>query len=265
MSDSIKKPESNFDLQGSNNAPSYLQKLFEYNAQLLEEQDLETSYSDMFFKYFKVIERSTLCDVDNFDAIRDQNATNYDAWIKRRKDLLKVYINFLRFCNLSPNRFKEPSIELSKGVFDSLKSEYSKNIIVYSKYANTLGSAKGVELHDITIRDGVPCFKLQNFEGRPPIILPLNINVYDRYYIHNPYSDKEAKTYEKLVANPDLTVIYGLYGFSKDEGIDEKIEELKYLKSYIPNSQFFELRGETQKIGEYHVGLIYKPKNKNRH
>lgn len=266
---------------------SPMDSLLDYNSEMLEKTKPDEEYYKNFYRQFSLAEKKMYNDIDTFETLVSKDVDLYKEWCEKRHLLLIKYCEFLRRCNLHPNKYKcIPSIELFKGAYDSIRSLESK-IIVYSKYAGTLGDygkKSGIHLFDIAVRNGVPGYLIRtkstkvnlieaeldyfeeptSIEEGKPIFVPFNTSYYDRYYVHNPMDPVEKSRCERLAANPELNVIYGLFGLEKEEeNLNKKIEDLEKLKKEIPGAKFFEERMETSKIGEYHIGILYAPKTKS--
>ena len=239
--------------------------LIEYNNQLLEEINTEEEYSKLFYDKFSSAQKQLAKNIEDYDQLHESVYAEYDPWLEKRKTLLKEYANFLKYNNLNPNRFKSNnSIELFTGSYDTLKHCYKNSIEVYSKYASTLATtAPAHRIHhmEIGVRNGRPCYVLHVPNSDTKLYVPFNY-FFDRIYVQNPHTSKERSMMERLVANEDLSVIYGLYGSPLEEDIDKRISDLQRLKTEIEGAKFMEYRGETKKLGPYHIGLIYKPRQK---
>ena len=240
-----------------------MSNLFTQSSHLLKFKHLEDDYENLYIKLFRIYQSNCLVNEENITSSKQINHIQYEDWLLKRLALLTKYSEFLRICNVNPNRFKEPSIELLKGQYDSLIRSYPKYIKVYSKYGATFSEKlKGeVILQDITVIDGVPNYVLKTADGTKATV-PFNVELFDIYYVHNPYTSREEKMCQELVSNPNLTTVYGLYGLASEKDIDSKIDDLRSFSKEIPRAQFHELRGVTKNIGEFHIGLIYKPRQK---
>ena len=237
--------------------------LLEFNKERLEAHSYEEDYSRIFYdKYTSA--QDILNNYENLYEIIDiDNFGDYSSWIRKYTELVKEYSKFLKLCELNPYSFKRTiPIELYKGSFDSLKA-YFDRLMIYSLYATTINyehNTKNINLDEVVVRDNVPCHKVLQ-KNKNVIYLPFNTELFDTYFVHNPYNKTEEKRIMKLFENDDINVIYGLYGFSYESDIDDKIIDLMNLKSQIEGSKFYELRKESKDLGSYHMGIIYKPKN----
>jgi hypothetical protein len=247
------------------------QSVFEYNKRMLNNPDLKEEYYDIFLEKFTI----ALCLLKGQGVNVDLNdvdmLAHYKKWLERRVALLKIYSEFLMQCKLSPNNNKVRPIELSKGYFDSLK-KYFQRIDVYSKYAVTINPESyldGVHPCDIKIKNGKPNVIIESkpsttFENSSiqKFTIPLNTKKYFTYFVHNPYDAKEENSFYSLLNNEYLDITFGLFGFPKEEMIDEKIDRLRKAKESIKDSRFFEIRMDDSFLGEYHIALLYKPRTK---
>ena len=241
--------------------------LFEYNAELLEKSKKDEEYSKIFYDKFTSAQKSIVENADIYDTLEEEKYNDYKTWMNNYRSVLVEYANFLRNCKLNPNKFKKSCpIELFKGSLDSLRYQFP-NLRVYSKYATTFNiDNKKLDIipNDITVRHGNPAYKLLTESGSI-IYLPTNTDLYNMFYVHNPYNKKEENMIHSLLENDKLTVIYGLFGSPDEEDIDKKIEDLRTLKKNLVGARFYEVRKDDPKLGEYHIGLLYKPNNKDRH
>lgn len=238
-----------------------MSNFFEYNTNLLESETFDIEYSKIFYDRYSAAKKKK---IDDLILEEDDEFDDYQSWINKYELLVKEYTKFLRYIDLNPTRFKKISpIELFKGSFDSLKKS-NGNLWLFTKYANTFnqdGKKLGIQLTDITVRDGVPNHIIKTENGKVYHI-PFNTTGFDTIYVHNPYNKREETMIHKLLDNDNLCVIYGLYGFSEEENIDEKIEHLKELRDKLTGAKLYEVNKETNNLGKIHMGVIYKPRIK---
>ena len=239
-----------------------------YNRAKLHEEDKENEYGQLFYQmYLSYLENTKVGDIDleKFREFPTDNTPDFNEWVTKRILLFKQYIAFLGHKGLTPSRYdKDHPIELFKGNFDSLKTIYKKSLTVYSQYATTLNCDRenGAIQADISVMNGVPCYVLKTPNDQV-FKVPLNMEDISKVYVHNPYTNQEARDCEKLLSNPYLTVIYGIFGLADEEGIDKKIANLRKLsdtiKGMYPSTRFSSYEDETNRIGKFKIGLLLKP------
>ncbi len=244
-----------------------------YNHALVHEEDYEKKYGRLFYEWYLSNLKKEKMDAIDYEKFREfpvDNTPQFNEWIQKREQLFKQYVSFLGYKGLTPSKYKkEHPIELFKGNFDSLKTVnkkvYEKTITVYSQYATTLNCdcENGAIQAEMSVMKGVPCYVLRTPDDKV-FKVPLNMEHISRVYVHNPYTKAEARACEKLLENPDLTVIYGLYGFKDEDGIEEKIARLREISDNIkklqPLTKFCLCEDETNLLGSTVQALVFKPR-----
>lgn len=246
-----------------------MSNLFTFSSNCVKDMHYEDEYQNLYLKLYRIHQTSNLDKDASIASSKRKVHDDYSDWLSKRLALLKRYAEYLGFQGINPNRFKESSIELFSGQYDSLARVYPSCLTVYSKYGSTFSeeikAESKIELFDITIIDGVPNYVLKTPEGTR-ITVPFNISENDRYYVSNPNNAREKKMCEELLRNPDITTIYGVYGLASEIDLEDKISEMEEIADKDSHFKFFRDTGNTNKIGKYKIGLIYKPRqNKNRH
>jgi hypothetical protein len=230
--------------------------------------DIKQEYYNIFFNKFLKIYKEThnlrVVDPNDPEIIKE-----YNFWLKKQVLLLGIYIENMKKLKWSPNNRNivgNKPMELFKGDLDSLKKTFSRNLIVYSKYGCTIGKENykdGVHSEEMGVRDYSPSIITYKF-GKKPTYLPLCDGSYSTLYIHNPYDHVEEQRINSLLFNDSANIVYGLFGLTLDPELEYKMHKFSDLYKELfeddPNTRIFQIRTSREDVGEYQMGLIFKPK-----
>lgn len=194
----------------------------------------------------------------------------FEVWLEKQALLINIYADCLRRLNWAPRKLPTPGnsyIELFKGDVDTLIKSFPEHITVYSSFASTIDpiKARNVSLcnEDVHVKGKTPTIKREVI-GKP-IYLPFSPFKINTLYVHNPYSKEEERKIKTLLQNDDLNIVFGIYGLSSDPQLHYKINQLSKLFEELleknKRTKIFLSSDSKPGIGEYQMGLIYKPRN----
>lgn len=198
----------------------------------------------------------------------------YNDWLRKQSSLFNIYVDCLRRFKWAPRKMPTDSnyyLELFKGDLDTLKKVFPQHVTVLSNYGSTIDPIKAQDSTlrniDIHVRGGLPSFKVDAFGDT--VYLPLDPHKINTLYVHNPYNLLEERKIKSLIHNNDLSVVYGIYSLASDPQLEYKLIELsklytELLKDNQTTKIYLSGIESRSDIGEYQIGLIYKPRKENR-
>lgn len=164
--------------------------------------------------------------IKHADVNSEQFIREFCGWLKECELAAGKYL-CLTECVNDGDTYGENSVEIGKGVYDSLAIDKVTTILTPYSY----------ELEDktqSTIITGE--FSARGF-GNGPVVLtngrlkPISSDI-KRFVTHNPYTQSDIRNWERLqISGKDITV--GVFGSVYDKNIEEKVKQIKELKNRL--------------------------------
>lgn len=175
---------------------------------------------------FKKATGSNTNDINSPEFIKE-----FNDWLFKRRitgDQILTTLDKLEFEIDNPN-----CAELGKGRYDSIVFPYDTTIITpYYKSFNIPRFSSGkIITEEFDVYNCVPILTSKhNSISDIKIIKPEEIST---YMVHNPYSHKDINRLIQLNTNPNISIIFSVFGNNCDKDKDTKIKMLNQLKDKI--------------------------------
>ena len=235
-----------------------------------ENADIKEEYRLLFYSFFardyEKRHKEPPYSINEIEIIRE-----FEEWLKKQALLTEAYAKCLSRLNYAPRKLPSEGssyIELYKGDYDTLKKAFHEHITVYSNYATTIDPIKAKDYslsnNDMHVIRKVPVIK-RDIAGKT-VYLPFSPFKVNMVYVHNPYSKVEENRIRSLLQNDDLNVVYGIFGLTTDPELEYKLNQLDELFNELlshnqrTNKFFSDIVNDRKDIGDYKIGLIYKPR-----
>ena len=155
----------------------------------------------------------------------EEFVNEFCSWIKENKLVSWKFITLLDYMN--GQTYDSFSVEIGKGMYDSLAECTSANIITpYSEGLENKTNGKVIkgELSACGFGHGPAMVTNGKLE-----LIDSNIN---RFITHNPYTQSDIRNWEML-HNSGKNIAVGVYGSIYDHDINKRLKQMKELKDKL--------------------------------
>lgn len=163
----------------------------------------------------------------NVDVNSEEFVKEISDWIKRNKAIGENYTSFLKSINVYPNIIGKDTIEIGKGVYDSIAIDTKMKMI--TPYSKNIEKKKGeIVTAKFGVFSGNPVFfNNDELDNKSDII---DSSIKSRFITHNPYERNCIKNWEQL-HNVGENITVGVFGkvYDRDKNLKiRKIDSIRY-------------------------------------
>ena len=181
---------------------------------------------------FLIMQYKLATGTKNIDIASKEFMSNFTSWVNSRSVIGKEYICFLQSMKFNFNTLQ--CAEIGKGNLDSLVKNYDTTII--SPYSNTFKDVNDDRIICGNIKVNNDDILLTEINETIQTELKLPTYLFHTYMTQNPYLPLNIENWENIHNFRNANIIVGVYGSTKDNDIESKINQIRKLKENINDS-----------------------------
>lgn len=214
--------------------------VIEKTKEIENEEECESIYNQLLTRQF-LEAKGISSPVLNLDELNEE----YNKWIKRNRIIGEEYTLFLKDHVLEEDIFNKYTVEVGKGINDSVF--FNKGVSIISPYlCGVLHSKERLVLLDVfSVKDGkIVCYDSKgrhySLENDPFLYTIWNYNYginmdfyFNNFITQNPYNIKDIENWQQIPFDKKGNIIVGIYGSLEDKDRQYKINMLKSFRDKL--------------------------------
>lgn len=156
--------------------------------------------------------------------------TMFDEWIKKRRELCHYFAKMLDEVGI--NCWDDTSVEVGKGIFDSIVIPY--NSFILSKYTNEFTSLDD-SLDDRVIRGylEIDDFGVPSIVYNDKVLIRDAQDYFNTFLTFNPYTISAIRGWDRIHNSDNGNIVIGVFGDSSDKDKAQKIYHVRSIKGKL--------------------------------